>query len=62
MTITEYVAKILNDRSKYDYISNNQLELLIEFADAYEKSFYLTVQSHKLLNKNPVKRKKGRYR
>lgn len=57
MTISEYVAKILENRGAYDYISNKQLNRLIRFADVYEQSFYLTVQSHTYLNRKRKKKK-----
>lgn len=46
-TITEYVSKILENRSDYDYISNAQLNRLIKFADEYEQSFYANAHKYR---------------
>ena len=63
MKLSEYVLHILENRGKYDYISNKRLEYLKQFAITYEEAYAITVESHKdLENKPQVKkrRKKGK--
>ena len=63
MKLSEYVLHILENRGKYDYISNKRLEYLKQFAITYEEAYEITVESHKdLENKPQVKkrRKKGK--
>ena len=44
MTLSEYVHHISENRSLYEYISDERLEYLKEFAKLYEKEFYDRVQ------------------
>ena len=57
MTISEYVAHIIENREQYDYISNNRLKHLKNFAVLYEESYRVTVKSQ---NSNTAYFKKRR--
>lgn len=61
MTISEYVAHIIQNRELYDYISDKRLKYLKNFAVYYEESYRVTVQSHTDLN-TPYQKKKRKKR
>ena len=46
MKLSEYVAHILRNREKYDYISDERLSYLKNYAHYSEEEFYLAVNVH----------------